>query len=184
MALPKTGRTINYATGDDGDLKVGTAWPNPRFSDNSNGTVTDNLTGLIWLKDANCTETLGGIDPTATSNQLTWADSFTWIAALASGDCGLTDSSSVGDWRLPNRVELESLLNLEYSSPSLSNAAGDAKWSEGDDAFTGVQSSNYLSSTTCADSAGYAWVVDLNNGYVGYGNMDNGSYVWPVRGGQ
>ena len=30
------------------------AWPNPRFTDNSDGTVTDNLTGLIWLKDANC----------------------------------------------------------------------------------------------------------------------------------
>ncbi len=28
--------------------------PTPRFNDNSNCTVTDNLTGLIWLKSANC----------------------------------------------------------------------------------------------------------------------------------
>ena len=50
----KTGQTTSYATGDDGDLEKGVAWPNPRFTDNSDGTVTDNLTGLIWLKNANC----------------------------------------------------------------------------------------------------------------------------------
>jgi len=50
----KTGQTTSYATGDDGDLQRGIPWPNPRFTDNEDGTVTDNLTGLIWLKDANC----------------------------------------------------------------------------------------------------------------------------------
>ena len=52
--VPKTGKTTSYATGDDGDLEKGVAWPIPRFTDNSNGTIRDNLTGLIWLKDANC----------------------------------------------------------------------------------------------------------------------------------
>ena len=52
--VPKTGQTTSYATGDDGELEKGVAWPNPRFTDNNNGTVTDNLTGLIWLKHANC----------------------------------------------------------------------------------------------------------------------------------
>ena len=52
--LPKTGQTTSYAAGDDGALQKGVAWPNPRFTDNGNGTVTDNLTGLIWLKNANC----------------------------------------------------------------------------------------------------------------------------------
>ena len=52
--VPKTGQTVSYATGDDGDLQKGVAWPDPRFTDNSDGTVTDNLTGLIWLKNANC----------------------------------------------------------------------------------------------------------------------------------
>ena len=31
--LPKTGLTISYAAGDDGDLELGLAWPNPRFTD-------------------------------------------------------------------------------------------------------------------------------------------------------
>ena len=53
--VEKTGQTTSYATGDDGDLEKGLAWPNPRFTDNEDGTVTDNLTGLIWLKNANWT---------------------------------------------------------------------------------------------------------------------------------
>jgi len=43
--VPKTGQTTSYASGDDGDLELGTAWPSPRFTDHGNGTVTDNLTG-------------------------------------------------------------------------------------------------------------------------------------------
>jgi hypothetical protein len=31
--VPKTGQTTSYATGDDGDLEKGVAWPNPRFTD-------------------------------------------------------------------------------------------------------------------------------------------------------
>ena len=51
--VPKTGQTISYGTRDDGDLQKGVAWPTPRFTDNNNGTVTDKLTGLIWMKNAN-----------------------------------------------------------------------------------------------------------------------------------
>lgn len=50
--VPKTGQTTSFAPRDDGGLEKGVAWPNPRFTDNSNGTITDNLTGLIWLKNA------------------------------------------------------------------------------------------------------------------------------------
>ena len=51
--VPKTGQTTAYAAGDDGTLQKGVASPTPRFTDHGNGTVTDNLTGLIWTKDAN-----------------------------------------------------------------------------------------------------------------------------------
>ena len=40
--LPKTGQTTSYASGDDGALQMGVAWPNPRFKDNNDGTITDN----------------------------------------------------------------------------------------------------------------------------------------------
>ena len=54
--VEKTGQTISYATGDDGELERGIDKPplKDRFTDNGDGTVTDNLTGLIWMKDANC----------------------------------------------------------------------------------------------------------------------------------
>ncbi|KJR41414.1 protein of unknown function DUF1566 [Candidatus Magnetoovum chiemensis] len=53
-SLGKTGQTVSYRAGDDGDLQKGVSLPEPRFTDNGDGTVTDNHTGLMWLKDANC----------------------------------------------------------------------------------------------------------------------------------
>ena len=36
------------------DLLLDASSPATRFTDNRNGTVTDRLTGLIWLKHTNC----------------------------------------------------------------------------------------------------------------------------------
>ena len=38
-----------------------------RFIDNNSGTITDRRTGLIWLKNANCAETVGGVDKSVRS---------------------------------------------------------------------------------------------------------------------
>ena len=62
-------------------------------SDCGNGTVTDQLTGLIWLKDATC---LG---------RMTYADANRAAQDLKEGDCGLTDKSVAGHWRLPTLSE-------------------------------------------------------------------------------
>ena len=40
--------------GQDGDPRPGVAWPDLRSVDNGDGTVTDMLTGLVWLRNANC----------------------------------------------------------------------------------------------------------------------------------
>ncbi len=52
--VPKTGQATSYRTGDDGTHQAGIASPSPRFVDHGNGTVTDKLTGLIWLKNGDC----------------------------------------------------------------------------------------------------------------------------------
>jgi len=169
--VEKTGQTESYAPGDDGDLEKGVTWPVPRFRDNGDGTVTDNLTGLIWLKNANCFGTME------------WDAALEACNNLADGDCGLTDGSTPGDWRLPNRKELESLLHLGYYDPALPNTEGTGQWTE-DDPFTGVQSSNYWSSTTFASYADVAWGVYLSYGFVGYDYKTYVNYVWPVRGRQ
>jgi hypothetical protein len=170
--VPKTGQTESYATGDDGDLEKGVAWPSSRFTDNGDGTVTDNLTGLIWLKNANCF----GIR--------TWAQALADANGLGAGYCGLVDGSSAGDWRLPNIRELQSLVHYGVLSPAVPNTAGTGKWMEGDP-FTSVQSDGYWSSTSIADDPDYAWVVFLFGGGVYFGGpKTNTYYVWPVRGGQ
>jgi hypothetical protein len=106
--LPKSGQTqcwdtagtlIDCAgTGQDGDHQAGVAWPDPRFRDHGDGTVTDNLTGLLWTKDAD----LGG--------QLQWYDAIDFCEGLSLGQ---------NDWRLPNKNELHSLMSFGTYDPVL-----------------------------------------------------------------
>jgi hypothetical protein len=154
----------------DGKLQKGVAWPNPRFTKNGNGTVTDNLTGLIWLENANC------------FGDQTWVNAMNSANALASGACGLTDSSTAGQWRLPNVKELQSLIDFAYYGPALSNAAGTGQWTAGDP-FTAVQVS-YWSSSSYVLYPADAWFVFVNDGDVYSLVRTYTIYVWPVRGGQ
>ena len=94
-------------TGQDGDIQAGVPWPTPRFIDNGDGTVTDNLTGLVWLKNAN------------PFGFRTWEQALTVCNSLASGSYGLTDGSAAGDWRLPNIKEIESLVDYGHVGPCL-----------------------------------------------------------------
>jgi hypothetical protein len=160
--VPKTGQRTSYATGDDGDLEKGMPWPYQRFTDHLDGTVTDNLTGLIWLKNANCFGTR------------TWNNALSDCNGLTAGYCGLKDGSGAGDWRLPNRRELFSLIDDEHYYPALPSGHP----------FTNVQGNWYWSSTALALSADYAWLVHMDSGYVNDLNRTVLSYVWPVRGGQ
>lgn len=163
-----TGQTTSYATGDDGDMEKGVAWPHPRFTDNGDGTVTDNLTGLIWLKNANCF----GIR--------TWSDALNDCNTLADDGTNLTDGSVAGDWRLPNVKELQSLIHYGVYNPALPDTAGTGKWKEGDP-FSGVRSHDYWSATTHSNYTG-AWSVFLFDGSVNDLYKANSRVVWPVRG--
>src|SRR5581483_6855490 len=104
----------------------GIAWPTQRYTDNGDGTVTDALTGLVWLKDAGCL-------PAAV-----WSAALSEVNQLASGTCGLTDSSKAGQWRMPNLNELESMVDVSASNPAL--APGNP--------FQNVSNATYWSSTS------------------------------------
>ena len=157
---------------DDGHLERGVEKPplKDRFRDNGDGTVTDNLTGLIWLKDANCFGTRA------------WYNALSDCNGLSSGSCGLTEGSSVGDWRLPNRNELASLVHKGYYNPAVPNTTGTGQWPEGDP-FNNVQSYSYWSSPTDASTTVSAWGVNVYNGRVYDFSKTSYGYVWPVRGG-
>jgi murein DD-endopeptidase MepM/ murein hydrolase activator NlpD len=159
--LPKTGQTTSYYNWDDGDLEKGVGWPSPRFYDNGNDTVTDNLTGLIWTKNAN---------PAGT--YMNWQQALDYVKTVNTG--GYTD------WRLPNKKEMRSLIDYSQFIPPLPQG----------NPFTNVVSGGYYwSSTTLANDPCFAWVVDMQYGAVsvdnGYGFAKwYDCFAWPVRGGQ
>jgi hypothetical protein len=64
--------------------------------DKGDGTISDTVTGLVWLKQADCIHQK-------------WAGAIAAVDVLSSGQCGLTDGSSAGSWRMPNRNEMQSL---------------------------------------------------------------------------
>ena len=93
---------------------------------------------------------------------------------LNTRECGLTDGSVEGDWRLPNLREMQSLVDYGQSSPALPSGHP----------FTGVHFIDYWTSTTNADDTLDFWIVSLFDGFVYNGEMGSPLYVWPVRGGQ
>ena len=176
---PKTGQTDSRTPGDDGALQYGVLWPMPRFVV-KNGTVEDNLTGLIWLQNANCGGYVKAVDLPDLVTALADVMELNASGTMNALNCG--DTSKGGfhqtDWRLPNIKELLSLVDYGFSQPALSNTAGTDRCSEGDP-FTGVQYIfHYISSTTAAD--GGTCGVSFQNGSAA---LPSFGYVWPVRGG-
>jgi hypothetical protein len=173
IKLAKTGQTLCYdaagaiiscnGTGQDGELLKGEGWANLGFTDQSNGTILDNNTGLIWSRDANAPGPAG----------CTTAMMKNWQAALDYVKC-LNSNSYLGfnDWRLPNVLELGSLVNISQANSSIGLIA---------QGFTGIQGEPYWSSTSAADGPSSAWGVDMWVGAVDGDDKSDTNYVWPVR---
>jgi uncharacterized protein DUF1566/PEGA domain-containing protein len=171
--------------GDPGEPGAsGAGRPDPPCFDNSNryvdcgnGTVTDTLTGLIWLKDASC---LGDRDFAAANHA---------AAALAHGACGLSDHSSLSDWRLPTQAELAATVERAIAlhctvgdggAPTLTNDPGTGCLSSGPSSFQHVPLFGVWSSTTV--EAGAAWIVANLVGQLVIDSKVSPNTVWPVRG--
>jgi|GEM_PF-580508 len=176
VVLPKTGQTTQYKDNDDGDLQKGLTWPDPRFTDNNDGTITDNLTGLIWLKNGNCAQAA-----------VTWSEAFGFIDELntrgtmnghAAGDIS-NGGSHQTDWRLPNRNEQASLLNLGQANTGewlLTQGFENIPYNLGD------YSERYWTSTTYQDDITHAWHVQITESRVRHWEKTVNTYVWAVRG--
>lgn len=179
-------------TGQDGEYQLGVlpyyypdvglpgaytvySWGGPRFTDNGDGTVSDNFTGLVWLKDANCAGT-----------EVDWETALSYSNALfdgctncfgTAGDCGLSDGSSAGDWRLPNANELHSLFDLLRSNPALPDGHP----------FTGVgpfpTPSFFWTSSTPGLVQENAFCVSIEGGGMNHCMKTQTYLAWPVSGG-
>ena len=152
--LLKTGQTFSPQTGDDGYYQAGISL---NYTDNGNGTITDNATGLMWAKDGNGTGCNFGNQANYSSAVL-WAQGLVWAVHR--------------DWRLPNRRELESLVDAGRNSPAINPI------------FSNTKLGYYWSSTLQNSNPTGAWVVDFAAGDVVVNPTTNNYCVRVVRGGR
>src|SRR5438477_10954359 len=96
-------------TGQDGDLRKGAPLS---YTDNGNGTVTDNNTGLMWEK----LSMDGSVHDVSTTYP--WANAFAQHVATLNG----TSFAGHTDWRVPNVKELGSNNNFQNIPPTVSPA--------------------------------------------------------------
>jgi len=191
-AIQKTGQTLSEYPGDDGDWQTGVASPEPRFVvnvnpeddlDNNgfcnsaeicNGTLTDKLTGLIWLAVTDCMYKVTWVEALSVSNQL-----------AGNGDvcAGLIDGSVVGDWRLPNVRELQSRIDYSRAGPSMPEEVPYAPIPGSDLGWF-----SYWSSTTNADANSHSadagsYVVDYFSAETFFRPRTQAYVAISVRGG-
>jgi len=176
VTLAHTGQTTCYdaaggalpscaGTGQDGEFMAGAPWPSPRFRTDDCGTpadttddiIADNLTGLMWPRQANR------------------FDLRAWTDAVA--DAGGLSLCGYGDWRLPNQRELRSLVNYEPTAVNNWLAL---------QGFENIQAASVLpcywtSTSASIDSANRAACGFLFEGVFAAEAKTATHYVWPVR---
>jgi len=93
--LPDTGQTSSYTAsfGEDQDYLINT----PSYTNNGNGTITDNVTGLMWQQ----------VD----GGEMTIENAVIYCDDLSLG--------GFSDWRLPTPIESFSILNHQNSNPAI-----------------------------------------------------------------
>jgi hypothetical protein len=126
------------------------------LTNNGDGTVTDNVTGLMW-QQASAPAADGSADGT-----YSLADAFAYCAAL--------QLAGHGDWRLPAVIELQSITDFTVSQPAINVTF-----------FPDTVAKEYWSSTPVAGlSSSYAWFVFFYFGDTDYG-QNAAYYVRCVR---
>lgn len=117
-----------------------------RFKKLSDGWIKDLRTCLEWGPSS--------------ANEMNWADARKYCEKLGG--------------RLPERFELESILDLTKYSPAIDK-----------DFFADTKTDDYYwSNTIVAGYSDFAWFVDFVSGIVCYCNKGDDDYVRPVRSSQ
>jgi len=142
-------------SGQDGEYRCGRPWPSPRFEVHGE-LVHDRLTHLVWPRRVN----FAGFP-------LTWDEALAFVR-----DMNRERWLGYGDWRLPNRRELRSVLSMQAARPALPEGHP----------FTEIFFGWYWTSTTAAINPAHAWYVQIEGARMFYGGKDQSFLVWPVRG--
>ncbi len=77
----------------------------------------------------------------------TWEETLETASTIGDGDCGLTDGSEPGDWKVANINELHSLLDYGNNSPSLP-ADHPLHWHKHDDSLLVIDNRRFRFNTS------------------------------------
>lgn len=143
-------------SGQDGEFRPGRPWPILRFEIQNSLTVLDRLTGLSWPRDG-----------ASAMWPLTWDQAQAWV-----GDRNSESFLGYGDWRLPTRRELLSLISLAHSRPALPPGHP----------FQNIFQHWHWTATASAAAPGHAWRVHFEGGRLFPGPKTAAHMVLPVRG--
>ena len=124
--------------------------PKPDFVDNTDGTITDLATNLTWQQGE--------------SSLMSWEEALVYAEGL--------ELAGHNDWRLPNKNELQSIVDYNKSHPAIDKTF-----------FPEAKRSYYWSSTTTTNATGGAWYVNFYYGSIKHSSKSkNNRYVRCVRG--
>ncbi|HEX6903071.1 MAG TPA: DUF1566 domain-containing protein [Thermoanaerobaculia bacterium] len=189
--LPATGQTVSYtankndkilapvAVPDDGAVQAGATLS---YTDNGDGTVTDNNTGLMWEKKGDN----GGLHDK--DNAYPWTGNgaqetiWDWLDDV-NGEGG-TGFAGYNDWRIPNFKELQTLAHYGKVTPATSEVFN-SNCVAGATVLTGscTAGATYTSSTTWARSTSMAWGLRIQDGFSSLSDKTSALRVRAVRGG-
>jgi hypothetical protein len=180
QAFPETGQTTCYdagglviacaGSGQDGETLGGSPLS---YTDNGDGTITDNNTKLMWEKLSDD----GSIHDKD--------DNYDWTTAVTTKIAALSSGSFAGhtDWRLPNVRELQSIINYQNSFPSVSTAFNTGCVASCTVTSCSCTQSFFWSATTYQNIPNWGWIVYFGDGYILADIKTNGYHVRAVRGG-
>ena len=131
---------------------------------NSDNTVTDTKTGLIWQR---CL-----VGQTGKHCKQNTAGEFTWAEALIYAGENSSNNNSVNtNWRLPNVRELESIVELQCGRPAVNL-----------NVFSNNPTTGHLwSSSPYKFYSHYSWYVDFEYGLHSYSDRQDQKYIRLVR---
>jgi len=157
--LLQTGQTSSYRPGDDGAYRKGAAFSYQTSDPAGNGetVASDIVSGLMWASNGSGAGCRSGMP-------ISWALAVDWAEGLT--------FAGYSDWRLPNRRELESLVDSGKYDPAINTAY-----------FPNTRAGYYWSGSTYAGDEALAWLVNFYYGYVFGGPKTDACFVRAVRGG-
>ena len=158
LSLSLNAQTINDNIRND--------WPDERYQVHTDGTVTDTVTGLMWMQ---CS--LGQTYVNDTCSDSNDAAHYNWQEALEAAEA--STFANHADWRLPNIKELSSLAARDRYSPAINSTV-----------FPNTPSDFYWTASPNASDMYFAWRFYFNTGYDNVGNRGDLYYVRLVRVGQ